>query len=140
LSRNNQPALAQADPASRSASDFQASKPLPEDALEWQATVSQAYGQSKTPGASAASSPSSNRLQGTEASGQAQARVAISLMSDFVSSYFPEQAMELILEIEQLDTPEQLLASLKGYESFIAPVGASAARHLDQVRATLSDA
>ena len=67
-----------------------------------------------------------------------QLKSAIGLMSDFMSTHMPVQSIEIVLELERLSSVEQLLASLKGYESLIGGVGEPARKHLAELRAALS--
>ena len=56
-------------------------------------------------------------------------------MSDFVSERLPADSLEIILTLEGLGSVEQVLASLKGYEALVLPVGEPARRHLAELRA-----
>lgn len=67
-----------------------------------------------------------------------QLRGAIALMSDFVSSHLPADALEVVLALESLSSVEEVLGSLKGYESLIAPVGEPARKHLAELRTLMS--
>lgn len=67
-----------------------------------------------------------------------QLRNAVSLMSDFVSKHMPSKALELVLTLEGLTSAEQVIASLRGYESLISHVGDPALRHLVELRKVLS--
>jgi hypothetical protein len=69
---------------------------------------------------------------------QYQLRNAISLMSDFVSQHLPVDSLEIVLALEGLGSVEQVLASLKGYEALVAPVGEPARKHLAELRAVLA--
>ena len=59
-------------------------------------------------------------------------------MSDFVSQHLPVDSLEIVLALEGLGSVEQVLASLKGYEALVAPVGEPARRHLAELRAALA--
>ena len=67
-----------------------------------------------------------------------QLKSAIGLISDFVSMHMPIESIEIVLELERLSSVEQLLASLKGYESMIAGIGEPARQHIAALRSTLS--
>jgi hypothetical protein len=67
-----------------------------------------------------------------------QLKQAVSLMSDFVSTHLPMQAIEIVLELERLSSVEQLIASLSGYEALIGSQGEAARRHLTELRLVLS--
>lgn len=71
-------------------------------------------------------------------SAQYQLRSAISLMSDFVTTHLPADSLEIVLTLEGLSSVEQVIASLKGYQAMIAPSGAAATRHLEELRTLLS--
>lgn len=86
---------------------------------------------------SAAAVPAS-RAGAPPSSAQYQLRSAISLMSDFVTTHLPADALEIVLTLEGLDSVEQVIASLKGYQAMIAPTGSAATRHLEELRHLLS--
>ena len=67
-----------------------------------------------------------------------QLKSAIGLISDFVSEHLPGESIEIVLELERLSSVEQLLASLKGYESMIAGIGEPAHQHMAALRSALS--
>ena len=67
-----------------------------------------------------------------------QLRNAIALMSDFVSAHMPMESLELVLTLEGLNSVEQIVASLKGYESLISHLGDPARRHMVELRNVLS--
>lgn len=71
-------------------------------------------------------------------SAQYQLRNAVSLMSDFVTTHLPNESLEIVLTLESLTSVEQVIASLKGYQAMIAPTGAMAHRHLEELRDLLS--
>lgn len=81
------------------------------------------------PGLRAGSPPSS---------AQYQLRSAVSLMSDFVTTHLPADSLEIVLTLESLSSVEQVIASLKGYQAMIAPAGAAATRHVEELRDMLS--
>lgn len=70
--------------------------------------------------------------------GQHHLREVISLMSDFVMTYLPEQSLALVLVLEDIKSIEQAIASLQGYEALISPVGEPARRHLAELRRALA--
>lgn len=67
-----------------------------------------------------------------------QLRNAIALMSDFVSQHMPLESLELVLTLEGLQSVEQVLASLKGYEAMTAHLGEPARKHMAELRNVLS--
>ena len=67
-----------------------------------------------------------------------QLRNAISLMSDFVSQHMPMESLELVLALEGQTSVEQVVSSLKGYESVISHLGEPARQHLAELRRLLS--
>ena len=69
---------------------------------------------------------------------QYQLSNAISLMSDFVTQHLPADSLEIVLMLEGLGSVEQVLASLKGYEALVAPVGEPARGHLAELRGVLT--
>jgi hypothetical protein len=71
-------------------------------------------------------------------SAQYQLRSAVSLMSDFVTTHLPADSLEIVLTLEGLSSVEQVIASLKGYQAMIAPAGAAATGHLEELRDLLS--
>jgi hypothetical protein len=84
----------------------------------------------------AASTDGARQLVPTTAHHQLQQ--AIAAMSDFVSTHLPLESIEILLELERLSSVEQLMGSLKGYESLIAGIGEPARKHLAALRNTLS--
>lgn len=66
-----------------------------------------------------------------------QLRNAISLMSDFVTRYLPQDSLEIVLSLESLGSVEQVMGSLKGYETLVAPIGEPARHHLAELRTVL---
>lgn len=86
------------------------------------------------------STPTSDPLPAAKSLAQHQTWQAISLMTDFVNMHLPEQAMELLFAIEQLNDRDNLLASLEGYAKLIAPAGSAASTHLQAVNAALRTA
>jgi hypothetical protein len=66
-----------------------------------------------------------------------QLRIAISLMSDFISSYLPDDALEILLALEGLGSVEQAIASLKGYRVMIAPAGDVVNHHMVELNTLL---
>ena len=85
----------------------------------------------------AAVAPAS-RAGAPPSSAQYQLRSAISLMSDFVTTHLPADALEIVLALEGLASVEQVIASLKGYQAMISPSGAAGAGHLEELRDLLS--
>lgn len=75
---------------------------------------------------------------GSASTAHYQLRNAISLMSDFVTNHLPADSLEIVLALEGLGSVEQVLASLKGYEALVVPVGEPAHRHLAELRAVLT--
>lgn len=71
-------------------------------------------------------------------SAQYQLRSAISLMSDFVTTHLPNDALEIVLTLEGLNSVEQVITSLKGYQAMIVPTGSAATHHLEELRNLLS--
>ena len=69
-----------------------------------------------------------------------QLRKALLLMSDFVTLHLPEQSLEIVLALESLDSVEQLIGNLKGYEALVAPLGVTARQHLAEVRQAMTTA
>ena len=67
-----------------------------------------------------------------------QLRNAISLMSDFVTHHLPLESLELVLMLEGLQSVEQVVVSLQGYEAMIGHVGAPAKKHMTELRHLLS--
>jgi len=70
--------------------------------------------------------------------GQHQLRKVILLMSNFVTTYLPEQSLEVVLALEDIKSAEHAIASLQGYEALISPVGEPARRHLAELRSALA--
>ncbi len=64
---------------------------------------------------------------------------AVDLMSDFVLTNEPTQAMMVLKELEQLQTLEQLAVTLGGYEQVISHLGAPAQAHLLLVKQILQE-
>jgi hypothetical protein len=62
---------------------------------------------------------------------------AIASMTDFVMLHLPDQALEIVLALEHLNSATELEASLPGYESEIRHLGSAATHHLSQVRQLL---
>lgn len=79
--------------------------------------------------------PASNPAFGSDAY---QLRKALLLVSDFVALHLPEQSLEIMLAFETLASAEQVMGSLDGYETLIAPLGEPARRHLAELRQTLT--
>jgi hypothetical protein len=73
-----------------------------------------------------------------DSTAQQQARKAVLLMTNFVATYFAEQAAELLPAIDKLTSVERIARSLKDYEALVAPAGKAATRHLVDLRATLT--
>jgi hypothetical protein len=71
---------------------------------------------------------------------QYQLRNAISLMSDFVTQHMPLESLELVLTLEGLTSAEQVIGSLKGYQSLIEHLGQPARDHLAKLRTLLASA
>ena len=90
------------------------------------------------PLATGTTAPTAMRAGAPPSSAQHQLRSAISLMSDCVSTHLPADALEIVLTLEGLDSVEQVIASLKGYQAMIAPTGSAATRHLEALRELLS--
>lgn len=67
-----------------------------------------------------------------------QLRNAIGLMSDFVSQHMPMESLELVLTLEGLTSVEQVVASLKGYETMTAHLGEPARKHMAELRRVMS--
>lgn len=101
------------------------------DLLSWSKFQSQPQAAPRAP----SFAPASSRAAPTA---HYQLRNAIALMSDFVSSHLPADALEVVLALESLSSVEDVLNSLKGYESMIAPVGEPARKHLAELRTVLS--
>jgi putative intracellular protease/amidase len=59
-------------------------------------------------------------------------------MHNFVATHFAERATELLPAIDKLTSVERIARSLKDYEALVAPAGKAAARHLMDLRATLT--
>ncbi len=81
---------------------------------------------------------SAARVGAAPSSAQYQLRGAISLMSDFVTTYLPADSLEIVLTLEGLSSVEQVIASLKGYQAMIATAGESARRHMAELRTLLA--
>lgn len=71
---------------------------------------------------------------------QYQLRNAISSMSDFVTQHMPMESLELVLMLEGLTSVEQVIGSLKGYQSLIEHLGQPARDHLAKLRTLLASA
>ncbi len=71
---------------------------------------------------------------------QYQLRNAISSMSDFVTQHMPMESLELVLTLEGLTSVEQVIGSLKGYQSLIEHLGQPARDHLAKLRTLLTSA
>lgn len=65
-------------------------------------------------------------------------RKVMLLVSDFVVLHLPEQSLEIMLAFDTLTSAEQVMGSLDGYETLIAPLGEPARRHLAELRQTLT--
>ena len=89
------------------------------------------------PAASSFNRPT-QRTGSPPSSAQYQLRSAVSLMSDFVTTHLPADSLEIVLTLEGLSSVEQVIASLKGYQAMIAPAGAAATGHLEELRDLLS--
>ena len=84
--------------------------------------------------------PPSAGSSGSTSIAQYQLRNAISLMSDFVTQHMPMESLELVLTLEGLTSVEQVISSLKGYQSLIEHVGQPAREHLASLRTLLASA
>jgi hypothetical protein len=73
-----------------------------------------------------------------DSTAQQQVRKAVLLMHNFVATHFAERATELLPAIDKLTSVERIARSLKDYEALVAPAGKAAARHLMDLRATLT--
>jgi hypothetical protein len=81
-----------------------------------------------------------NRLAGTAATINESARVksAKAMMTEFLFANMPDMALEATLMIDRLETTEQVLTNLAGYERLIAKLGRPAAQHVIEIRQVLS--
>lgn len=67
-----------------------------------------------------------------------QLRIAIGLMSDFISSQLPDDSLEILLALEGIGSVQQAIASLDGYQAMIAPAGNAVSYHMAELRALLA--
>ena len=67
-------------------------------------------------------------------------RSAILLMCDFVTMHMPTQSLELLLELESVTSPAELIASLPGYEAMVADFGEPARQHIAELHTLLKKA
>lgn len=65
---------------------------------------------------------------------------AVALMTDFVMSHLPDDALEISFALEGLTSIEQLKASLLAYETKIRRLGAIADQHLEQLKRIIGHA
>ena len=75
----------------------------------------------------------------TASTAQYQLRNAISSMSDFVTQHMPMESLELVLTLEGLTSVEQVIGSLKGYQSLVEHLGQPARDHLAKLRTLLAN-
>jgi hypothetical protein len=73
-----------------------------------------------------------------DSTAQQQVRKAVVLMNNFVATHFAKRAAELLPLIDKLTSVERIARSLKDYEALVSPAGKAAARHLVDLRATLT--
>jgi hypothetical protein len=69
---------------------------------------------------------------------QIKLKRAVAMMAIFVRKHFAHEAEDLALGLERLASVEQLIASLKSYESMVTPVGPAARQHLSELRRVMA--
>ena len=65
---------------------------------------------------------------------------AVALITDFVMSHMPGDALEMSFALEGMTSVAQLEASLRGYEAKIRHLGVTADQHLQQLKRMLGHA
>ena len=65
---------------------------------------------------------------------------AVALITDFVMSHMPGDALEMSFALEGMTSVAQLEASLRGYEAKIRHLGVTADQHLQQLKRILGHA
>jgi hypothetical protein len=117
----------------------------PQSTDEWSATRS-AYAQSGFQSTRLGSRtdpdtvalPQSSGLQ-AELKGARALQSATDLMSSFVLTHMPEQAFQILKELEEVTSLEMLAVLLSGYEQMISHLGEPGAQHLAHVKKILRD-
>ncbi|GAC1529250.1 MAG: hypothetical protein NVS2B4_07530 [Ramlibacter sp.] len=87
-----------------------------------------------------ASTPTSSASAGAQARsmGSVDTSAAIlALISDFVMTHLPAQALQILFELDGLRTPEQFKAARARYVNHIAFLGGTASQHLAELDALL---
>jgi hypothetical protein len=64
---------------------------------------------------------------------------AVGLMSDFILVHLPAQAMDVLRELEELQSIEQLAATFGGYEQIVGQAGPASQAHLVQIKKIIVD-
>lgn len=94
------------------------------------ATVSPPAGPPDVPLSTASGLDQSFRLDATRA---LTLRQAIDAMGDFVQTHLPDNAIEIVLMLDKVESVDELRTLLPSYTELIRPCGANAALHLRQL-------
>lgn len=76
--------------------------------------------------------------QQANSTAQHQLRNAIGLMSDFLTEHMPMESLEMVLALEGITSVEQVIGSLKGYQTLTEHLGQPARDHLAKLRTLLA--